>query len=246
MSRQTFEIEFIEQQEIAPQVLQLAFERVDRVPFNYIPGQFITLHLDRSGQECRRSYSIACAPHPNSSRIEFALSYQKAGVASEVLFHLQPKQVLQATGPFGRLILADKPEQRIILVATGTGVTPYRAMLPELNKRMQNDNTEIVLLFGCRTRQDALYMDEFRQFAQTHPKMQYIVHYSRENAVQTADERLGYVQGSLTQAQLALQPESDLVYLCGNPGMIDEAYAKLLELGFPSPRIKREKYISSN
>jgi NAD(P)H-flavin reductase len=44
---------------------------------------------------------------------------------------------------------------------------------------------------------------------------------------------------------LALNPEGDKVYLCGNPAMIDEAFAYLTQNGFTTPHIVREKYISN-
>jgi NAD(P)H-flavin reductase len=44
---------------------------------------------------------------------------------------------------------------------------------------------------------------------------------------------------------LSLNPDEDIVYLCGNPGMIDESFAYLKDKGFALQRIIREKYISS-
>jgi NAD(P)H-flavin reductase len=45
---------------------------------------------------------------------------------------------------------------------------------------------------------------------------------------------------------LDLSPTTDVVYLCGNPNMIDEAFQLLVDAGFPIPQIRREKYISSH
>ena len=44
--------------------------------------------------------------------------------------------------------------------------------------------------------------------------------------------------------ELHLNPEQDLVYLCGNPGMIDDSFSYLKEQGFAMQQIIREKYIS--
>ncbi len=41
-----------------------------------------------------------------------------------------------------------------------------------------------------------------------------------------------------------LKSENDLIYLCGNPGMIDDAFQYLQEQGFAVQSIRREKYIS--
>jgi NAD(P)H-flavin reductase len=44
---------------------------------------------------------------------------------------------------------------------------------------------------------------------------------------------------------LGLDPASDVVYLCGNPNMIDEAVVNLKERGFTLKQLRREKYLSS-
>ncbi len=51
------------------------------------------------------------------------------------------------------------------------------------------------------------------------------------------------MQNVLTE--LAPSAERDIAYLCGNPNMVDAAFAALKELGLPVSQIRREKYISS-
>jgi ferredoxin-NADP reductase len=197
----------------------------------------------RDDKLVRRSYSLAMAPN-DEGRIEFAASYVSDGFASELLFNLKPDDTVQATGPFGRLILPSQPEQRIICVATGTGVTPYRTMLPAFSERIARDQSAIVLLEGVRTHADLLYADDFRSFAATHPLFTFIPCLSRETATTMPDDaRQGYVHEQFES--LLLLPKTDLFFLCGNPNMIDAAFSKLTSLGFDSSRIKREKYISS-
>ena len=45
----------------------------------------------------------------------------------------------------------------------------------------------------------------------------------------------------------ALKPDvaGDIVYLCGNPDMVDQSFSLLKEIGLPVPHVRREKYISS-
>ena len=53
-------------------------------------------------------------------------------------------------------------------------------------------------------------------------------------------ERKGYVQGAL--ADMTLEPEHDIVYLCGNPNMVDQAIELLTEKGYSPLAVRREKY----
>ncbi|MDP3559596.1 MAG: FAD-binding oxidoreductase [Legionellaceae bacterium] len=216
--------------------------------FQYQPGQFITLHLEHQGKLLKRSYSIANFPQENNT-IEFAASFVPDGPASQLLFALKPGATLSMTGPFGRLLLPTDfaPVQRFILIGTGTGVTPYRSMLPLLHRfLMQEPKLSVHFLQGTRLQQEGLYVDEFLQFCEEHPQQaRFSLCLSREPRENTYAQHihLGYVQSLL--AQLTLHPNQDRVYLCGNPGMIDDCFQYLNQQNFESKAIIREKYISS-
>lgn len=213
-------------------------------PFHYLAGQFITVHFEYQGQTYKRSYSIANPPG-EEGRIEFSASFVEHGPGSLFLFGLEPGATLNISGPYGRLILKEAIPSRYIFVGTGTGAAPYRSMVPALQRLLEKDpNLQIVLLEGVRTRADLLYADEFRAWVKASSRVQFIACLSRhqEGDLQQ-DERLGYVQNLFSE--LSLRPEQDLVYLCGNPGMIDDAFAKLLAAGFTTQHVVREKYISN-
>src|ERR1700722_11327266 len=160
MSLQTFSLILKETYMVTPTVRHFTFVRADGSLFPFTPGQFITIHFEHEGRPLRRSYSVATIPLQNET-IEFAASYIKEGPGSEFLFHLEVGEALQASGPFGRLILRDESPSRYILVATGTGVTPYRAMLPEINQRLERQpSLEIILLLGVRSQQELLYGED--------------------------------------------------------------------------------------
>lgn len=230
-------------QDIAPGVRHFFFRREAADVFRFVAGQFITLQLMRDDKLVRRSYSIASLVG-QSDFVEFAASYIKDGFASELLFNLKPGDSLQATGPFGRLILRDEDPKRYIFVATGTGVTPYRAMLPEIEKRCSGSDLQVVLMQGVRRPEDLLYANDFLTFAASHPAFDYQAFYSREMPDEiAAHENSGYVRTGFDK--LNVQPGEDVIYLCGNPDMIDECFADLQARGFSSKDIRREKYISS-
>lgn len=100
----------------------------------YKAGQFISLHIEKDGTEYRRNYSIANAPGADNV-MELAMAYVPNGLASTLLANLQPGDTVQASGPYGQFILKDEVlPQRYVLIGTGTGVTPYRSMLPQLGQ----------------------------------------------------------------------------------------------------------------
>ena len=248
MLKKEFILRLLTSQKISPTVKHLVFRRVDGQAFSFIPGQFITLHIPTDEKILRRSYSIANRSHQLSEDIEFAASYVPEGAASDLLFNMQPMDTVRATGPFGRLVLQDGNPRRYILVATGTGVTPYRTMLSELAQRFSHcGNFEVVLLFGVRHPEDLLYRDEFTSFAEKHAWFTFRAYYSRfDQANKTLPyEYTGYVLKAFPE--IKPDPTYDIAYLCGNPNMVDQVFSLLVnQYKFPSERVRREKYISSN
>lgn len=246
MQRKEFSLVLKKADLIAPGVRHLTFTCEDTQPFNFIPGQFITLLIPTPEKTLRRSYSIANSYHDGGPTVEFAASYVKDGTASELLFNLKPGDKVTATGPFGRLILRNEEPTRYVLMATGTGVTPYRAMLIEIEKRLQQyPDLRVMLVFGVRVPEDLLYGNEFVAFAEKHPRFEFHAYYSQAQVTQPKPfEHHGRIVKIFDHMQF--DPIQDIFYLCGNPNMIDEAFAKLVERGFATENIRREKYISSN
>lgn len=242
MQISTFPIILEEAFMISSYVKHFVFAVQKSPPFDYLPGQFITIHFEKGGKMLKRSYSIANVPTQNN-RIEFAAGYVEGGPGSDLLFNLKSGDQININGPFGRLILKDEMPKRYIFVATSTGVTPYRSMIVELKHRLQiNPDLRIIILQGVQKRSDILYAEEFIHFAQQFPQVSFRAHLSRANENLGPYEYSGYVQSAFPE--LDLNPQEDILYLCGNPGMIDEAFTYLKEHDFVIQQIIREKYIS--
>lgn len=245
MIKNSFELTLQWSEYISPRVLHLAFKRENDFSFEFTPGQFITFHLKADDKILRRSYSVATIPG-KSELIEIAAGYVKDGIATNTLFNLKPGESLTTTGPFGRLVLRENEQpQRYIFIATGTGITPYRSMLPQLIQQLNNhSNVEIVVIEGVRNREDLLYAKDFLPIMQDHERFKFLAYYSRQRPENLQlYERSGYVQNAFVE--LRPDPSRDLIYLCGNPKMIDDAFALLKEYGFDNQNVRREKYISS-
>lgn len=246
MAIKTFDITLISREQITPNVLHLAFARVDGEKQEFIPGQFINLYFDHEDKRHSRSYSIATIPG-QTEYIEIAISHVAGGLASETLKQLQPGGTLVAAGPVGRLVLkADEQPKRYILVGTGTGIAPYRAMLPSLQQRLATDpNLQVSILLGVRNASDLLYVEDFLNFCAQNDRAQFYACLSQEISATPPEWEYG---GRVTHIlhELNPKPEQDIVYLCGNPAMIDDAYEILQMAGFDHKNVRREKYVFSH
>ncbi|MEA5444488.1 FAD-binding oxidoreductase [Gammaproteobacteria bacterium AB-CW1] len=245
MAIRKFELVLESARMVTPRVRELTFTRRDGELIDYQPGQFVTLHMPHEEQMLRRSYSIASIPEESSQSIAIAVTHVDGGRATERLFAMEPGDAVDAVGPFGRFVLRDDSPCRYLLIGTGTGVTPYRAMLPELERRIDLEDFSVELFLGVRNPEELLYGEDFQQCAEKHAGFNFHACFSRVMPESpTAFHYQGYVQDQIDRVKP--DPERDIAYLCGNPEMIDTAALKLKELGFPVQNIRREKYISSN
>lgn len=242
-----FQLRLADSHMLAPNVRHLAFERADGTPFEFTPGQFIQVHFQYDdGKPTKRSYSVGTpAAAKQVDRLELAVSFVDGGAATRLLGTLEHGGTVEASGPYGRFCLMDDDaNQRYFLIATGTGITPYRAMLPQIEKRIAAHGRRFALLYGARNEQELLYGEEFEAFAQKHPEFTFHPCLSRAARVAPRpNDRRGHVQDVLSE--LRPDPEHDIAYLCGNPDMIDVTFTQLKELGMPIKHIRREKYVSS-
>jgi ferredoxin-NADP reductase len=244
-----FQLRLVDDHMLAPTVRHLVFERVDGQPLLFQPGQFLQVHFHYDdGKPTKRSYSVASVDEEmqgSARRVELAVSYVDGGAATKLLGNLEPGQEVEASGPYGRFCLMDADENsRYLLIATGTGVTPYRAMLPQMRQLMRERGCQFVLLYGARNESELLYGEEFDAFAREHEGFSFHPCFSRgARPDPRPHDRQGYVQTVLPEFEP--DAEHDIAYLCGNPDMVDAAFAELKERGLSVRQIRREKYISS-
>jgi ferredoxin-NADP reductase len=244
-----FPLKLVSRRMLAPTVGHYTFVRDDGQPLDFIPGQFIQVHFRYAdGTPTKRSYSLATihdhALGPGEA-VEIAVSYVPGGAATALFEGLKEGDAIEASGPYGRFcLMPGDANRRYLLIATGTGVTPYRSMLPQLETLMRERGVEVVLLFGARTPAELLYGEEFRAFAERHPQFRFVPCFSRQMPdAPHPDDRHGYVQQFL--AEFAPDAAGDIAYLCGNPNMVDACFEALKGCGLPVPHIRREKYVSS-
>src|SRR6185369_15873234 len=118
----------LESREIAPEVRHFVFQVEDVDAFSYVPGQFVSFTADIKGSPITRAYSIASPP--SGRTFDLCLNRVVEGHLSPYLFELRAGDEIQMAGPYGSFIFR-QPVEDSVLVATGTGIAPFRAMLQD-------------------------------------------------------------------------------------------------------------------
>ena len=152
----------------------------------------------------------------------------KKGVCSNFLCDSKPGTEITMTGPTGKVMLMPEsnPNADIIMVATGTGIAPYRGFL----RRLFVEETPAAaaykglawLVLGVPTTDGLLYDDDWQEIAQRKPdnfRLTYAI--SREQ--NKADGGKMYVQDRLAENAEELFNRLDKgghIYFCGLKGMM--------------------------
>jgi CDP-4-dehydro-6-deoxyglucose reductase len=223
----------VEFREIAPDVRHFVFDVPDAEKVAFVPGQWYSITADIQGEPVTRAYSIASPPDGN--RFALCLNRVPEGLFSPHLFDLRPGDPIDVKGPYGSFIFR-RPVSDSILVATGTGIAPFRSML---QARLPVDREhEFTLIFGVRHEYGLLYRDEFEALALTYPNFHF-----RPTLTQPPEGwtgRTGRVQAHVLEAA-ASRRDLD-VYICGLKAMVYDVRDKLRDLGFDRKQIIYEKY----
>lgn len=223
----------VESREIGIDVRHFVFEVPEIERLNFQPGQFVSLSADLAGRQITRAYSI-CSP-PDGNRFELCLNRVEEGLFSPYLFDLRPGDSVTMRPPMGYFTLRE-PLSDSVLVATGTGIAPFRSMLHYILPREQK--RKFTLLFGVRYEKNLLYRDEFEGMEAEHSNFRFWPTLSRPEAHWRG--RTGHVQAHLDEA---LEDRHDVdVYICGLKAMVDDVRARLKARGIDRRRILYEKY----
>ncbi len=203
----------------APDVAVLTLQLPANQAFQYHAGQYIEILL-RDGS--RRSYSMARAPSRSQGQMELHIRHMPGGKFTDHVFTaMKEKEILRAEGPFGSFFLREDTAAPIVLLASGTGFAPIKALLEHMDERGLGSQRPTRLYWGCRSRADLYQHDWALEASVRWPWLSYIPVLSEPQAQDAWTGRTGLVH----QAVMADLPDlsGHEVYACGAPVMVDSA-----------------------
>lgn len=194
----------------------------------FLPGQFLQLGLHVAADDTEptklinRPYSVAS---PHNENLEFFIVVVEEGELTPRLWDLQVGDLVQVSqkGAGSFTLQKAPPAENLWLLATGTGLAPYIAMVRD--SFIWQQYRRIFIVHGVRVADDLAYTDELRQLEMTHPDR------FRLFQTLTRDQADGCLHGRIPQliedgiledlAGIQIGPENTTVMLCGNPAMLD-------------------------
>ena len=225
----------------APDVAIVQLQLPANDALRYHAGQYVEFILQGGA---RRSYSMANAPHTQAERpsIELHIRHLPGGLFTDQVFgKMKEKDILRIEGPFGSFFLREDSEKPMVLLASGTGMAPIKAIVEHMIfKRSQR---RVVLYWGCRTRRD-LYLHEWAQQAAAElPGLTYIPVLSEPTPQDEWTGRTGLVHRAVMHDLPDLSGYQ--VYACGAPIMVESAQRDFVALcGLPDDEFYADAFTS--
>lgn len=208
--------------------------------FKYHAGQYVEFLL-RDG--ARRAYSMANAPHTQleTPGIELHIRHMPGGKFTDHVFSaMKEKEILRIEGPFGSFYLREDSAKPMVLLASGTGFAPIKAMIEHM--QLKRITRPAVLYWGGRRPAD-LYMHDWvlAKVAEL-PNLRYVPVVSDALPEDAWTGRTGFVHNAV------LQDIADFsgyqVYACGAPIVVDSAQAAYIAAGLPEDEFYADSFVT--
>lgn len=203
--------------------------------FPVLEGQSIGVTapgLDETGKPyLPRLYSISSprdGERPNFNNLSLTVKREEYGICSNYVCDLKAGDVVQVTGPFGAtFLMPNDPEAKLLMICTGTGAAPFRAMTMRRQRTDPTDKGQLTLVFGARSPNDLPYFGPLEKVPDTFLAKHFA--FSR-----VPGQPKQYVQDQLRAqaeaiARLLTDPTAH-IYICGLKAMedgVDEAMADI-------------------
>jgi CDP-4-dehydro-6-deoxyglucose reductase len=207
----------------SPDVIQLQLQLPATESFQYRAGQYIDVLL-RDG--ARRSYSMANAPHTGPS-LDLHIRHMPGGRFTDLVFgSMKERDLVRIEGPMGSFFLREDSVKPVVLLASGTGFAPIKALIEHMQERQI---TRPATLFWGGRRPHDLYMDAWvRAQCAVMPNLSYVPVVSDALPEDKWQGRTGFVH------QAVLEDMPDLsgyqVYACGAPVVVESAQRDFSDL----------------
>lgn len=203
-------------EKVADDVVIISLQLPANERLQYLAGQYIEFML-RDGK--RRSYSMANAPYKDG-QISVHIRHMPGGLFTDQVFStMKERDILRFEGPLGTFFLREDSEKPMVLLASGTGFAPIKAIIEQL---IHNESDRPMTLYWGGRRPQDLYMHALcEEWARTIPHFTYVPVISNAHKEDQWTGRSGFVH------QAVMTDFADLsgyqVYACGAPIVVESA-----------------------
>lgn len=208
------------------------------LPFDYLPGQFVTFTVRPNDKPVKRSYTISSSP-TRRGYCEVTVKREARGTVSGYLHDMHEGDTIQVTGPSGSFTFVGDTANSIVLISGGVGITPMMSVVRYLTDRSWRG--DIYFIYACRGEEDVIYREELEYLSRRNSNLHLTI-----TASEPTSDAWPYDHGYITR-DLLLQAVPYIttrhVHLCGPKPMMDAVKAILAELEVPDSQVATEVFV---
>ncbi|HEY8883252.1 MAG TPA: ferredoxin reductase family protein [Dermatophilaceae bacterium] len=199
-------------------------------------GQFMQWRfLDGPGATRAHPYSLSAAPDGRTLRITAA----HLGDGSARLARMRPGTRVAFEGPYGRLHEGVRTRRKVLLMASGIGITPMRALLEAMDQRPG----DVTLVYRARSDADQIFGDELTALAASRRARFFVVTGARATGRSSWLPQHAAHRGDVEALrQLVPDVANHDVFICGSPGWMDAAEQAVIDAGVPADHVHIERF----
>ena len=142
---------------MSPYILDFVFKPSQKLAF--LPGQYMEFTLAHSGTDSRgnrRYFTLASSPTENEVHLGVRF-YEEGSSFKHALYRMDNRTNIVAAQIAGDFTLPQDPNQKLVFIAGGIGITPFRSMLKYLLDTQQR--RDIVVFYANKTANEIVYTD---------------------------------------------------------------------------------------
>lgn len=196
-------------------------------PLRFFPGQYLEWTLPHEKMDSRgnrRYFTIASSPTENDIHIGVKIGKDRSSSFKQKLLLMQKGEMISATQLAGDFTLPTDARKKLVFIAGGIGVTPYRSMVKYLiDKR---ENRDIVLFYAHALPDGFVYKDLFETGRKIGLKTHYLLTVPEKDTPKGWNGKVGYLTKEMLQE--VVPDYKDRVFYLSGPSRMVDTYKELL------------------
>jgi ferredoxin-NADP reductase len=207
------------------------------------PGQFLHLALDPYDPSQHwpesRVFSIASPPE---ERERLRVTVSALGAFTQRMMQLKEGDEVWVKLPYGDFVIGSQGNEPLILIAGGTGITPFLSFLASsLASPGASTSAPVRVLYGARRSDLLIYRAALEQAAARSVDLRWQAHVEENAGPGELAGRLS-VEAALAAARTTGAPEAAIYYLSGPPAMLRALQSGLATASVPPTRVRTDAW----
>jgi NAD(P)H-flavin reductase len=220
--RKNIKAKIINIKELTDNIIEYTFKFISPNTVSYKAGQFILINI-QDNPYMNRAYSISSF-NEDDSALSITVKNMANGYGTQLMYKtFKIGDYVELQGPMGNELVVDKTAEKILLLATGIGITPFLPIVKDIIENPKNIKN-VKLVYGASYERDFIYDDEFTKISCDNNIFEYI-------KVTSRDKNFKGAHGRITDVIKDIDLNDYKIYICGSESVVKSIIEFLCDFG---------------